>query len=96
MDRPTTITWARRVARLAVVSLLALPCSCFSLKTPPCAFTCVQPPHACPEGYTCGDDGLCHRDGTDESCHLTAPDGGLSPDTASQGQTDDAGAATGQ
>ena len=46
---------------------------CFSLKEPPCAFTCVEAQHRCPERYTCGDDGLCHREGATAMCGLTSP-----------------------
>jgi|GEM_PF-5389891 len=57
---------------------------CFSLKEPPCAFSCVQPPNRCPEGYACGTDGLCHRAAATGICYLTPPgDGGaeaLDPD----------------
>lgn len=48
---------------------------CFELKEPPCAFSCATPPHRCPEQYTCGDDGLCYREGADRTqCPLLPPD----------------------
>jgi len=48
--------------------------SCFEVKQPPCAFSCATPPHTCPRDYTCGDDGLCYRDGADPAkCVLTPP-----------------------
>lgn len=50
---------------------------CFSLKEPPCAFSCVQPPHRCPEQYSCGADGLCHRQGATGVCALKRPEGGV-------------------
>ncbi len=70
-------------AALALGGLAVVPVACFSLKQPPCAFACEDPPHLCPENYTCGADFLCHRDGTTpEMCGLTPPgDGGAGTDT---------------
>ena len=65
--------------RLPLATLLGLalaaivPLACFSLKEPPCAFSCVTPPHRCPEQYTCQADGLCHREGATGICGLTSP-----------------------
>lgn len=57
-----------------MLAATAATTSCFDVKKPPCAFSCVQPPHHCPEGYTCGDDGLCYREGADPAkCVLTPP-----------------------
>jgi hypothetical protein len=58
----------------------AAPVACFSLKQPPCAFTCVEPPHLCPENYACGTDGLCHLEGATGVCPFAPPDDG-GPDT---------------
>jgi hypothetical protein len=58
---------------LVFLLLGAIPVACFSLKEPPCAFSCLQPPNRCPENYTCEADGLCHHHGATESCFLTAP-----------------------
>ena len=66
---------ARRwFCRLALVGGTALA-GCFSPSTPPCAFTCLSAGHLCPEQYSCGADGLCHRDGAQDVCGLTAPYG---------------------
>ena len=35
--------------------------ACFSPRQPGCAFSCVADGR-CPARYSCGDDGLCHRD----------------------------------
>lgn len=50
---------------------------CFSPREAPCAFTCISVEKLCPEAYTCGDDGLCHRvaaPGDEGVCLLNAPD----------------------
>ena len=76
-----------RLLLLATVILAgaaaAFPLGCFSLSEAPCAFSCVQPPHRCPEQYTCGGDGLCHREGSTGICTLTPPGdaGGDRPDS---------------
>lgn len=64
------------LATLALGCLAAAPIACFSLQQPPCAFTCVDPPHLCPADYTCGTDFLCHRNGTTVMCGLSPPDDG--------------------
>lgn len=64
-----------------------VPLACFSLKEPPCAFSCLTPPHRCPEQYTCQADGLCHREGAAGMCILTPPIDAAAGDT----QTGDAG-----
>jgi hypothetical protein len=59
---------------ITLASLATFSVACFDLKTPPCAFACTEPPHSCPQSYTCGDDGLCYRDGVDPAkCPLTPP-----------------------
>jgi hypothetical protein len=72
---PPRLLRACRV-RLAVVLALGLGlglAGCFSLREPPCAFSCVQPPHLCPDQYTCQADGLCHRNGAVGVCTSTPP-----------------------
>ena len=63
-----TLLAAAGMTLFAVVSV-----GCFSLREPPCAFSCAEPPHACPAQYTCLDDGLCHRAGSVAACGLTPP-----------------------
>jgi hypothetical protein len=62
----------------ALGALVGSSVGCFDLKKPPCAFSCAEPPHRCPENYSCGDDGLCYREGADPTlCQLNPPaDGG--------------------
>jgi len=80
----------RRLLAIALAALATVPVACFDLKTPPCAFSCAQPPHSCPQHYTCGDDGLCYRDGADPTkCPLTPP-GDAASDAASDAGADDA------
>jgi hypothetical protein len=45
-------------ATLLLIAAAAV--GCFHPDKPSCAFSCVQPPHTCPSGFMCGDDGLCH------------------------------------
>lgn len=67
-------TWLGAVA----VGWAALTSGCFDPKTPACAFSCTSATHACPTAYTCGDDGLCHRDDAPDAACGIAPvtDGG--------------------
>lgn len=65
---PATMAVAAGVGLIA-----ALLAGCFSLKEPPCAFSCADPPHACPAHYACMTDGLCHKEGTTLACFLTSP-----------------------
>ena len=60
---------------LALVAATAALAACFSPGKPPCAFTCISASRLCPDDYTCGADGLCHRDGAEDVCGLTAPYG---------------------
>jgi hypothetical protein len=60
----------------SVALAVAAPLACFSLKEPPCAFTCVDPPHLCPASYACGTDGLCHLEGATGVCPFSPPDDG--------------------
>jgi hypothetical protein len=82
---------AGAVVMASIMSALALsPVACFSLKEPPCAFTCVEPPHRCPSNYTCGDDGLCHRVGVATMCPLAPPgnDGAVGDDAVNDAAGD--------
>jgi hypothetical protein len=75
-DRRPLLIAARLALGAAALALAgAAPLACFDLKKPPCAFSCAKPPHTCPQNYTCGDDGLCYRDGADpEKCLLIPPE----------------------
>ena len=65
---------ARRwLLRLALTGASAAFGGCFSPATPPCAFTCISAGNLCPDEYTCGADGLCHRDGAQDMCGLRSP-----------------------
>ena len=84
---------ACRICRvcLAVVSALGLGLSagCFSLREPPCAFSCVQAPHLCPDQYVCQADGLCHRNGAVGVCTLIPPsDAGIEAAAVEGGDAD--------
>jgi hypothetical protein len=84
-----TITLAGTLV-VAVVAGMGVGLSgCFSPKEVPCAFTCLDPSHACPQDFTCGDDGLCHREGAVGECPL-APPGDAGTDAEAGGS--DAGA----
>jgi len=70
----------RQAWRLAVLVILAgaalgaaLP-ACFKPDHPACAFSCIDPPHTCPAGYTCGADNLCHDPNNPGFCDLEMPD----------------------
>jgi len=67
-------TWTMQLAALAVFVAGALGAAvpgCFKPDHPPCAFTCIDPPHACPAGYTCGADNLCHDPNNPNFCDLS-------------------------
>jgi hypothetical protein len=59
---------------LAVAGALgaAMP-ACFKPDHPACAFTCIDPPHTCPAGFTCGADNLCHDPNNAGICDIDAP-----------------------
>ena len=84
----------RRICRIGagvgvIVGLgSVLAAGCFHPREVPCAFSCVSPGARCPTEFTCGADGLCHRDGVD-GCTLTPPDGGAG---GAPGASPDAGA----
>lgn len=61
---------------LVVAAVVSLVPGCFSPQTPSCAFTCVEAPHACPSGFTCGADRICHNDDNPGECIFSAPDAG--------------------
>ena len=68
---------------LLLAALLA-GAGCFSPNQPACAFSCVDD-GACPSGYSCQADGVCHRD----------DDSGATCDIPSQVDGGDAGDAGG-
>ena len=60
----------------AVAALVSLVPACFSPHAPSCAFTCVQEPHTCPSGFSCGADGICHNDNNSGECLFSSQDAG--------------------
>jgi hypothetical protein len=73
---------------LAVAVAAAVVAGCFSPQQPACAFSC-GPAGECPTDYTCGGDGLCHRDDGVGQCLLAPQDGGQD---SSDDSSDDASA----
>jgi len=73
----------KRRARLAALVLGSLLTgSCFNPNQPVCAFSCAEA-GVCPDGYTCGADKFCHKDGATGTCPLD--DAAMSmPDAATQ------------
>jgi len=94
--RPDRRGEARGWRRCLVLATMAVAMgSCFSPHNPPCAFTCVTAPD-CPDGYACGTDGLCHRNGATESCNLQSPyDGGVAGTSGAGGTAGTSGAGGG-
>ncbi len=43
--------------------------ACFNPNQPACGFSCAQA-GACPDGYTCGADKICHKVGAAQMCPL--------------------------
>jgi hypothetical protein len=43
--------------------------ACFSPNQPVCAFSCAEA-GVCPDGYTCGTDKFCHKNGATGVCSL--------------------------
>ena len=75
---------------VAATTIAMMP-GCFSPREVPCAFTCVAADARCPEGYVCGDDGLCHRKNAANEpgvCLLKTPDAGTGG-TGGQSASDD-------
>ena len=77
--------------RLAVLGVTMTAGSCFSPRTPACAFTCISAGNLCPDDYTCGPDGLCHRNGDDDRCGLISPNGAAGAGGAGMGGAGGAG-----
>ena len=50
--------------RLACLGIFAAWVACYDEPKPACGFRC-GPAQECPDGYTCADDGRCHRTGSD-------------------------------
>ena len=61
-------------AVLVVAALGAAVPACFKPDHPACAFSCADPPHTCPSGYTCGADNLCHDPNSTGFCVIELPD----------------------
>jgi hypothetical protein len=49
---------------------------CFHPDKPACAFSCVEPPYTCPDGFTCGADGLCHDPASTGLCTIEPVEAG--------------------
>lgn len=59
---------------LAAVGTTAGVVGCFDPGHPACAFTCAK--GICPDGYTCGADGICRDPDSRGTCPLDPADGG--------------------
>lgn len=77
------------VLALAPALLASGAAGCFSPAEPPCAFSCLDPSRRCPESYTCGTDGICHREGATTQCVLTPPADAALPDRDGGGDAPD-------
>jgi len=55
--------------RPALAFLLLAAAGCYSPRQPACAFSCIED-GACPAGYSCQADGVCHRDGDQGTCAI--------------------------
>ena len=83
---------------LAVLAGLAAG-ACFNPPSAAVMFACDPAgSSACPAGYTCQDDGCCHKDGTDDpaddgACKLGGGGGATSDATSATGSTGSTGAA---
>ncbi len=74
-----------RVALALVFGLGLGAGACFSPNQPICAFSCAEA-GVCPDGYTCGADKFCHKEGATGFCPLgdgSTPD--ATPPDASTG-----------
>jgi hypothetical protein len=92
---PVVLASAFVFACLAFLTGVVATPGCFAPREPPCAFTCVSAGARCPDGFTCGSDGLCHRDGAEGMCLLTPPEAGAGPDADADTNLDaDAGSST--
>jgi hypothetical protein len=69
------------VAGFAAVVAIGQIAGCYDVPMPPCGFVC-GPGGACPDGYTCAADEVCHRDGSPPSLVCTPPDAGSPTDAA--------------
>ena len=76
----------RLLAALALAFGLGLSAGgCFSPNQPICAFSCAEA-GVCPDGYVCGTDKFCHKEGATGICPLgdgSTPD--ATPPDASTG-----------
>ena len=65
---------------------------CFNPDRPACAFSCIEPPHTCPTGFTCGADNLCHDPTSTAFCGLDLADASTSDGAdAAQDEAQDQG-----
>ncbi len=80
---------------LAVATLGAAVPACFKPDHPACAFSCADPPHACPSGYTCGADNLCHDPLNTGFC-LIEPADAATPDAGAADMGNDGSDSRGQ
>lgn len=60
-----------RSTALAALAGLALA-ACFTAPADAVLFACTAKAPDCPDGYTCADDGCCHRDGSDITANYGA------------------------
>ena len=76
-SRPAIRQPANRAWRLVhVLMTLAFGTAmgaCFNAPDEPVLFACdAETAPACPDGYSCADDGCCHRDGSDIAANLNS------------------------
>ena len=63
--------------------------ACFNAPDEPVLFACdAATAPACPDGYTCADDGCCHRDGSDIAANLNSCRIGGAMSATDSGATD--------
>jgi hypothetical protein len=65
-----------------LAAVVAAGAGCFSPPQPACAFSCAENGD-CPSGYSCADDGVCHREGDQRSCDIPPQTDGGDPDAGS-------------
>jgi hypothetical protein len=92
------------MGRISALGLLfGLAAACFEAPSDSVVFSCdPESAPACPPGYTCEEDGCCHRDGSDVEehfgkCRLSGTDSGgppTGPDTGATSATDATGSQT--
>jgi len=82
------------MGRISVLGLvIGLGAACFNAPSDAVIFRCdPDSAPACPPGYTCEEDGCCHRDGSDVeehfgACRLSGTDSGGTPTGSGTGTT---------